>query len=146
MKNIILTITLVLISFGVKAQTVTVKSDSFYEFTHTLDISTDEAVNTKNYEFVKSGHGLAEFVFNEKTKLVSILFYNGVKDYAVIDSMSKYDNGEINYFVTWPKTGLSGYYSLSTERQRNVLWCGFYYPNNTMGVWSSVVKGLDMKE
>lgn len=145
MKNTVIATILFFCSTSLHAQSVIVKSDSFFEFKHHLNISTDEAVETKNYDFVKSGVGTAEFIFNDSTKTVHITFYNGAKDTAIIDSMSTFDNGEINYFVTWPKTQLNGYYSLSTLRKRNVLWCGFYYSDNTMGVWSSVVKSMDIK-
>jgi hypothetical protein len=104
-----------------------------------LSISTDEAVSTKNYKFISYGIGITNFVFDETKKMVDITFYNGEKDFAFIDSVSKYDNGEINYFVTF-SSNLKGYYSLSTLRERNVLWCGYYLSNNTMGNWSSVVK------
>jgi hypothetical protein len=122
-----------------KAQIVNVNVDTFFTFEHSLSISTDEAVSTKNYKFISYGIGITNFVFDETKKMVDITFYNGEKDFAFIDSVSKYDNGEINYFVTF-SSNLKGYYSLSTLRERNVLWCGYYLSNNTMGNWSSVVK------
>jgi hypothetical protein len=109
MKNTVIATILFFCSTSLHAQSVIVKSDSFFEFKHHLNISTDEAVETKNYEFVESGVGMAEFIFNDSTKTVHITFYNGAKDTAIIDSMSTFDNGEINYFVTWPKTKLNGY-------------------------------------
>ena len=142
MKNIITTIAMFILTIGAQAQIVTVKADSFYHFKHSLDISTDEAVQTKNYTFIDYKVGQAEFKFDEVNKMVSITFYDGSQDFAFIDSMSKFDNGEINYFVSFSKNNLKGYYSLSSLRKRNVLWCGYYNTDKTMGNWSSVIKDI----
>jgi hypothetical protein len=142
MKNIITTIAMFILTITAQAQIVTVKADSFYHFKHSLDISTDEAVQTKNYTFIDYKVGQAEFKFDEVNKMVSITFYDGSQDFAFIDSMSKFDNGEINYFVTFGKSNLKGYYSLSSLRKRNVLWCGYYNTDKTMGNWSSVIKDI----
>ena len=146
MKNIITTIAMFILTITAQAQILTVKADSFYHFKHSLDISTDEAVQTKNYTFIDYKVGQVEFKFNEAEKMVLITFSNGNQDFAFIDSMSKFDNGEINYFVTFSQNNVKGYYSLSSLRERNVLWCGYYNTDKTMGNWSSVIKDIKINE